>query len=297
MGMSKSASKKSARREEGGVDESRGLYVYCVGTLDALAQLFEGELPAPIESSGELSLIDARGLAAVASAVPLSDYGEEALSAKLVDASWTAVRALRHEAVVEHFARRASVAPLRFGTIYLRRESVERMLDERHAELRRILERLSGREEWGVNVYGERAKLKAEVVRLSPRLREMSERADSASPGQAYLLRKKIDALRDEEVRAETRRIVNAMENELVSVSEGATRLRLLKDEANDRGELAAKFAFLVAREGFDAFRAAAEHLAHEYAPLGFSIELTGPWPAYNFASEAEKDEGVTVKG
>jgi hypothetical protein len=296
--MSKSASKKSVQRDEGGSgDEAFGLYVYCVGARDALARLFEGELPAPIETSARLELIGAQELAAVASAVPLSAYGEEALGAKLEDASWTAVRALRHEAVVEHFARRASVAPLRFGTIYLRRESVERMLDERGAELRRIVERLGGREEWGVNVYAERAKLKGEVARLSPRLREMSERADTASPGQAYLLRKKIDALRDDEVRAETRRIISEMERALASASEGATRLRLLKDEANDRGELAVKLAFLVPREGFDAFRAAAESLAQEYAPLGFQIELTGPWPAYNFASEDEKGQRSEVNG
>ena len=280
-------------RSEGGEAGGLAFYVYCVGARDALARAFEGESPAAIETSEGLELITAGGLAAVASAVPLSDYGEEALGSRLEDAAWTAVRALRHEGVVEHFARRAAVAPLRFGTIYLRRESVGRMLEERGEELGRVVARLEGREEWGVNVYAERAKMKEEVVRLSPRLREMSERAEQSAPGQAYLLRKKIEALRDEETRAETRRVVNEMEAALSSVSAGAARLRLLKDEANERGELAAKLAFLVAREGFDAFRAAAERLAEQHAPLGFRIELTGPWPAYNFASEDESFEGA----
>jgi hypothetical protein len=295
--MSRGESKKSSRGGGGGGGEGRALYVYCVGARDALARVFEGELPAAIESTERLELITAGGLAAVASAVPLSDYGEEALGSRLEDAAWTAVRALRHEGVVEHFARRASVAPLRFGTIYLRRESVGRMLEERGEELRRVVERLEGREEWGVNVYAERAKMKAEVVRLSPRLREMTERADSSTPGQAYLLRKKIDALRDEETRAETKLVVARMEGGLAAASVGAARLRLLKDEANERGELAAKFAFLVAREGFEEFRVAAESLAELYAPLGFRIELTGPWPPYNFASEDESLEGGKGKG
>lgn len=291
--MSKGERKKSSRGEAGGGEEARALYVYCVGAREALAQVFEGELPPAIESAERLELIPAGDLAAVASAVPLSDYGEEALGARLEDAAWTAVRALRHEGVVEHFARRASVAPLRFGTIYLRRESVGRMLEERGEELRRVVARLEGHEEWGVNAYAERAKMKAEVTRLSPRLREMSERADASTPGQAYLLRKKIEALRDEETRAETKRVVGAMESALAAESAGSARLRLLKDEANEHGELAAKFAFLVAREGFDRFRAAAERLAEHYAPLGFRIELTGPWPPYNFASEDESTEGV----
>lgn len=294
--MSKGESKKSRRGDEGGEAGGLALYVYCVGARDALSRAFEGELPAAIEASEGLELITAGELAAVASAVPLSDYGEEALGSRLEDAAWTAVRALRHEGVVEHFARRAAVAPLRFGTIYLRRESVGRMLEERGAELGRVVARLAGREEWGVNVYAERAKMKEEVVRLSPRLREMAERADSSAPGQAYLLRKKIDALRDEETRAETKRVVNEMEAALSSASAGAARLRLLKDEADERGELAAKLAFLVPREGFEEFRAAAERLAEQHAPLGFSIELTGPWPAYNFAEAKEDGEGEGVR-
>jgi hypothetical protein len=291
--MSKEESKKIGRGDEGGEADGLAFYVYCVGARDALARAFEGESPAAIETSEKLELITAGELAAVASAVPLSDYGEEALGSRLEDAAWTAVRALRHEGVVEHFARRAAVAPLRFGTIYLRRESVGRMLEERGEELGRVVARLEGREEWGVNVYAERAKMKEEVVRLSPRLREMSERAGQSAPGQAYLLRKKIEALRDEETRAETKRVLNEMESALSSVSMGAARLRLLKDEANERGELAAKLAFLVPREGFEEFRAAAERLAEQHAPLGFRIELTGPWPAYNFASEiAEGEKG-----
>ncbi len=288
--MSEGESKKSSR---GGEGEGLALYVYCVGARDALARVFGGELPSAIENSERLELLTAGELAAVASAVPLSDYSEEALMSRLEDASWTAVRALRHEAVVEHFARRASVAPLRFGTIYLKRESVGRMLEERGEELRRVVARLEGREEWGVNVYVERAKMKAEVTRLSPRLREMSERADASAPGQAYLLRKKIEALRDDETRAETKLILARMEGGLAAASVGTARLRVLKDEANELGELAAKFAFLVARDGFEEFRVQAESLAEIYAPLGFRMELTGPWPAYNFASDDESFEGV----
>ncbi|MCA1635928.1 MAG: GvpL/GvpF family gas vesicle protein [Acidobacteria bacterium] len=290
----KIASKKGRREAAGGGEADEALYVYCIGAQEKLAGNFEGELPTPIESKGpaKFVLIEGDGLAAVATRVPLSEYNEEALETKLRDATWMATRALRHEAVVEHFAHRASVVPLRFGTIYTGRASVEQMLGERGAQLRAIIARLEGREEWGVNVYGERAKLKDEVARLSPRLREMVERAEASTPGQAYLLRKKIDALRDDEVRAVTRRIVAGMESALAAVSVGEVRLRLLKDESNDRGELAAKLAFLVPRDGFDEFRAAAERLAAEYAPLGFSIELTGPWPPYNFASEDENAEG-----
>ncbi|PYS93853.1 MAG: hypothetical protein DMF64_03110 [Acidobacteria bacterium] len=279
-----SGHKQKRKDETESQTNEQGFYVYCVGARAALESLFDAALPAAMEADARLELIADDALAAVCSAVSLADYGEEALQARLHDATWTALRALRHERVVEHFARRASVVPLRFGTIYLARGGVEQMLAERRAELQGIIERLRGREEWGVNVYCDRAKLLTQIVLLSPRLRELSEQAARATPGQSYLLQKKIEALRADETRAAARRTSNEIERELARVSAGVARLRVLKDEASEHGDAVVKFAFLVARARFDDFRAAAERLAEAHAPAGYKLELTGPWPAYNFA-------------
>jgi hypothetical protein len=289
--MSERESKKELD-ESADVEGARGFYVYCVGEREALASLFDEKIPGAIEGESALELVEASGLAAVVSRVPLADYSEDALAARLQDATWTATRALRHERVAEHFARRATVVPLRFGTIYLRRESVVKMLEERGAQLLDALRRIEGREEWGLNVYVERARLREEVARVSPRLRELAERAETSAPGQAYLLRKKIDAMRDEEARSVVRSVASEIETALAETCDGAARLRVMKDEATERGELSARLAFLVARERFEEFRAAAERLAAEHAPNGFSFELTGPWPAYNFVEDDERGKG-----
>jgi len=292
--MSERGAKQSRGRGDvgaGGDAEGRAFYVYCVGETGALAPLFDDALPDAIEDDSRLEAVEAGGLTAVVSAVPLDAYGEGALAGRLTDAAWTATRALRHERVAEHFARRAAVVPLRFGAIYLRREGVGQMLEGRAAQFRAVLARLEGREEWGLNTYVERARLREEVTRVSPRLREMAERADASAPGQAYLLRKQIEGLRDEEARAETRRVAREVEETLAAACDGAARLRVLKDEATEQGELAARLAFLVPREDFDGFRAAAERLADRHTPLGFRFELTGPWPAYNFAAVQEESQ------
>jgi Gas vesicle synthesis protein GvpL/GvpF len=266
---------------------ARGFYVYCIGARAELEPLFAAALPAAIEADAPLELIGADDLSAVASSVPLVDYGEESLPTRLADATWTAVRAMRHERVVEHFARRVPVVPLRFGTLYLARANVERMLAEQSAELRAIVARLRGHEEWGVNLYGDRTRLLEKIVELSPRLRELREQAERATPGQAYLLQKKIETMRTDEARAKSRRVAGEIERMLRAVCVAAVRLRVLKDEAAEHGDTLAKFAFLVERARFAEFRAAAERLADEHAAAGFKIELTGPWPAYNFAGAA----------
>jgi hypothetical protein len=263
-----------------------GYYIYCVAETAAAQELDTNSFPAAIEDSAKLEWVTANDLAALASAVPLAAYGEDALAEHLSDATWTAVRAMRHETVVEYVARRASVVPLRFGTIYLERSSIERMLQEKERELAQIIERLRGHEEWGVNVYSDRAVLLARITEVSPRLRELARQAEAASPGQSYLMQKKIEALRVDEVRTALNEIVDRIEKTLSEQAEDVKRLRILKVEATEHGELKAKFAFLVKRAQFEEFRAAAERLADENVAAGIRLELTGPWPAYNFSTE-----------
>jgi hypothetical protein len=274
-------SARETKKESG--QKAQGLYVYCIAERGSLEPIFAEALPDAIEPEAALEMVVQNNLAAAISPVPLSEYGEDELPKHLTDATWTAIRAMRHERVAEHFARRAAVVPLRFGTIYLERAGVEQMLSERGAELSAIIERVRGREEWGLNLYFDRAKLLENIVTLSPNLRELAEQAESASPGQSYLMRKKIESLREREARAELKRSAAKIEQELSGASCGVKRLRVLKDEGSERGELAAKFAILVERKGFDQFHAQAERLANEYAPAGFQVELTGPWPPYNF--------------
>ena len=258
-------------------------YVYCIAESAAAAELPPESLPPAIEEDAKFEWVVTGELAALSSQVPLASYNEESLAEHLSDPSWTAARAMRHETIAEYVARRAAIVPLRFGTIYLERAGIERMLSEKAKELREILERLRGREEWGVNVFCDQSVLMSSITSVSPVLRELSERAAQASPGQSYLMQKKIDALKVDESRAALNRIIEQVEKTLSEKSDDAKRLRVLKVEATEHGELKAKFAFLIKKSVFENFRDAAEHLAQEHQAAGVRLELTGPWPAYNF--------------
>ena len=260
-------------------------YVYCIAESTAVTQLPADSLPAAIEDDAQLEWISVNTLAALVSQVPKTSYSEERLAEHLTDATWTAIRAMRHETVVEYVAKRVSAIPLRFGTIYLERSRIEQMLTEKSRELELILEQLHGREEWGVNVYSDRAALLSSITSVSPVLRELVERAAAAPPGQSNLMQKKIDAMRVDEARAAVNRIVDQIEEKLKEQSDQGQRLRILKVETTERGELKAKFAFLVKRSGFEEFRDAAERLAQEHQAAGIRLELTGPWPVYNFVT------------
>ncbi len=265
-------------------------YVYCIAESAAAAELPVDSLPAAIEDNSKLEWIMIDDLAALSSRVPLESYSEEKLAEHLSDASWTAVRAMRHETVMEYVAKHATVVPLRFGTIYLERAGVVRMLTEKRKDLAQLLEQLRGREEWGVNVFCDQSTLMSAIISVSPKLRELTEQAAQASPGQSYLMQKKIETLRVDEARVALNRIIDDVEKALGEQADEGKRLRILKVEATEHGELKGKFAFLVKRAEFEEFRAAAERLAEEHLAVGVRLELTGPWPAYNFTEVTSRN-------
>src|SRR5215207_1154351 len=187
-------------------------YISCIAESAAAAQLPVDSLPAAIEDTSKLEWVSVNTLVALASQVPRATYSEENLAEHLTDATWTAIRAMRHETVVEYVAKRATVIPLRFGTMYRERSGVEQRRTQKSRELDSSIEQLRGREEWGVNVYCDRAVLLSSITSVSPVLRELVERAAQAPPGQSYLMQKKIDTLKVDEARAAVNRIVDQIE-------------------------------------------------------------------------------------
>ena len=263
-------------------------YVYCVAENDAATDVITQPLPPALEPETIIELVDVDGLCAIASRVSLAQYGEDVLSNNLAEAGWLAPRAMKHEQVVEHFARRTSVVPLRFGTVYLDRQGIQKMLSTRRPELASIIDRLRGREEWGVNLYFDRNELLDSITSVSPRLRELAAQAESSAPGQSYLLKKKIESLKVDEVRSEISRLIDETEKKLAGSVDEIQRLRVLKVESTEHGELKAKFAVLIERSKFEEFHSSVEEWAVENKNTGMRIELTGPWPAYNFTTRAE---------
>jgi hypothetical protein len=260
-----------------------GIYVYCIGKAEELEKVSKRAVHTGIEDNASIEFLYGEDLVAVTSRVPLPDYDEENLSQRLLDPSWIAVRAMRHEQIVEHFAKHCSVVPLRFGTIYLESSHVTQMLRDQRSQLNALLEVLRDSEEWGINVFFDQNKLLKSIDTISPLLRGLSVQAEKASPGQSYLLQKKASALKKDEARLEMERTIGELEAAFRANSDGLRRLRTLKVEATEQGELKAKFAVLLKRSAFENFRKTSERLAEKHEASGLRLEFAGPLPPYNF--------------
>jgi Gas vesicle synthesis protein GvpL/GvpF len=218
-----------------------------------------------------LSMVQAAGLAAVVSEVPLSRYGEEPLRRHLEDLTWLEGAARAHHVVVDALAQAGPVVPARLATVYLNAERVAEMLTERRDEFVDGLDRVNGRAEWGVKAY---AMEMTDAARPAP--------ADS---GLAYLRRRRAQLTAQNEGLENAAREATAVHASLAHFAAGARR-HAPQDRRLSGAETAMVLngAYLVDKDRVVEFTDLVSALSKCHAAV--RLEVTGPWPPYSFIAE-----------
>ncbi|GLZ53704.1 GvpL/GvpF family gas vesicle protein [Actinomycetospora sp. NBRC 106378] len=241
-------------------------YLYAVGRdLERVPDVGSGGV-----GGGALRLVGEAGLQAVVSDVDREAF--EDLDAHREDLAWLASVARAHHGVVEAVGRAHAVAPLALATVYLDDDRVRAVLRESHEAFTAVLDRVDGRDEWGVKAY----------VRPGAARAAAGERPSS---GAAYL-RARRDALR-----AGDAAVADAeREAEAVDAAVSALAVESRRHPPQDRSltgrteQMVLNGAYLVDRSAAAEVRA----LVEERSRTGsIDLELTGPWAPYSFAGGA----------
>lgn len=238
-----------------------------------------------IEPGAPVVCVGEDDLAAVVSPVPLDLFDPEVLEARLTDLTWLAPRARAHQAVLAGID--APIAPLRFGTIFRDEGGVRAMLRTNGPLFRAALDRLAGRREWGVKIYADPKRVSDHVLISSTRVRDLIAQRNRMSSGAAYMLQKKLDIL----ILEESRRLADLCICESqarLSARAAATAGGPTSQRSEDGPELIFSGAYLVDETRFSDFAGEIRTLVNQYDCFGF--DLTGPWPAYSFASAPEQE-------
>ena len=218
----------------------------------------------------------------IVSSVPEREYGAASLERGLQRLEWVGIRAMAHEAVIEHFLSASAVLPMQLFTLFT---SDERAVDHVVRDRRRlapILSRIDGRHEWGVRLTWDEAAARTAVEKKHGAGKPGKAGKASGVSGASYLERKRdlldVNRVQLAAARAEADRLFRAMSREV-----SAARRRTETEKAAPGSRLLLDAAFLVpARQG-GAFRAALRRKAKGLSALGLDLSLTGPWPPYNF--------------
>jgi hypothetical protein len=147
---------------------------------------------------------------------------------------------------------------------------VRDLLARHHDRVAATLSELAGKTEWGVKVY------------LDPTAAGVESSEAGESSGAAYLRRKsrEVDA-RQESVR-QAREGAVAFHEELAAIAMGAAVTLPL--HRRDGVEIVLNGAYLIADADVARFHDAVATWRQDEMARGWSIEVTGPWPPYNFA-------------
>jgi hypothetical protein len=250
-----------------------GTWVYAVaeGVDPDLLTGMTGVAGEPVRTTG------ANGLTAVVGTVPLAAFDEDALRRNLEDIDWLARVAQAHDAVVAAVARAVPAVPFRMATVYFDDTRVESFLDSRAEGFRAALSHVAGRSEWGVKAL-------LDVGRLSEAERARPDGPRGSGAGAEYLRRRREQHLARERVDQLAVEHADEIHAALTALAVDACLHRPQSQAlAQQKAPMILNAAYLV-DDG------AAAEFAHAVGRLdegrpGVELELTGPWPAYSFAS------------
>jgi hypothetical protein len=232
----------------------------------------EGVLP-----EARLEVIDAAGLAALASLVPRALFAAADPACRAGEPDWVAARAAAHHAVVALAAAGGPCLPLGFGTLFSTTAGIAGWLDAHAPALLRALAQVSGRQEWAVTIVEDAAGhadwLRAHDAGLLARAAALA----TAARGAAFLLARQMDKAVAAAREARAAKVSATVQARLASLGE------LRVDLPPGPARLA--WSLLAAPEA--QVEAIVADIGVALQGTGLTLRVTGPWPPYAFARAA----------
>ena len=256
------------------------LWTYCVLRVeDPYPQDLSG-----VHESGSVERVQAGSLAALVSRVPKAVFAEEPLRRHLNDLPWLERTARAHEAVLEQTLSSSTIVPLRMCTLFETGDSVRAMLEGQRDTFEAALEALTGRQEWGVKVLIDTSRLLEQARARSDQVPALEEELRDRGAGGAYMVRRRLER--------HVRDLADTLASEIAEQAharlqdwaiDAVTRPAQNRDLSGHEGEMLLNAAYLVQADRIAELRQLVSELETHYGDLGARIELTGPWPPYNF--------------
>ncbi len=228
------------------------------------------------------------GIAALVSSVDGDTYAPASLEQSTGDVDWMSPRAVAHDRVLTWASDRGAVIPMPMFSLFTGSPAVQRMLRERSGQLAEALRHVARGREYALRVYRVDAELMDAMTTLNPRLAELAVKAAAASPGQRYLLERKLDDEKRSEMRGVTIEVADAIVGALSADALDTVKSAVPRvTDAAGRGTMVLNAAFLVEPERLTAFQRTLTSLVEQHGARGFRFDFTGPWPPYHFAGAA----------
>ncbi len=255
------------------------LYVYAV-TREAVTPEVDG-----IDGSRRFGIASIDGISAVFTPVSAEEFSQEVIDRRAGDLEWLGAIGYRHQAVAAELMKLTSIVPLRAFTLFSSEESLRSYLHANHEVLAKMLDRLEGKQEWTLRIELDAERWHAALPKRVEALRTLQNEIETAPPGKAFLLKKKLQD--------ETKRASHAAEQELVGELErmilGKLGCETVSETRERRDGAFPQINVLINRDEESVLQELHGALRERHAGEGVTLGLTGPWPPYTFATMSEE--------
>ncbi len=245
-----------------------------------------------VDGKGEVFNIPYRELEAVVSKVSSEEFRSEEVQKKAQeDLKWIKEKGVAHERVIEEAMRRndkiLSLIPMRFGTIFREKARLKQVLDKDYSKIKGVLEKIQGKQEWGVKVYlKDKRKFEQLIKEKNKAIKEKEREIADLPEGMAFFMEEELKEVISKELNKQLDNIVESLFETLKKHAVGSVKNKVLEKELTGRPEpMVLNVAYLILKEKIEDFRKEVEDLNQEMQTKGFCLEYTGPWPAFNFTS------------
>lgn len=233
---------------------------------------------------GAVSLIPDREVAALATSVSADDYAPDRVEALTAELEWVSERATAHDRVLTWASDNGAVIPFPMWTLFRDEKAVKAMLSKRMTELGETFKRIADGREFIVRVYVQPGAVMDRLGAHSAELLGLEAEAAKASPGQKYLLQRKIEHVRRDSGSDVAANVAGEIHDALRAASMDSVREQPVNAGApREQGRAILNASFLVAPPRVVDFQRALTAMVNKYEPSGFKFDFTGPWPPYHF--------------
>jgi hypothetical protein len=230
-----------------------------------------------VDPAATIETVALDDLAAVVSRVPLAQFDEAPLRARLSDMAWVEQTARGHERVLEAVGSQQTVVPMRMCSVYRDSNRVRGMLTREGQWLRSALDDLEGTSEWGVKVFA------GPPVQPAP----PAEPGGAPASGVAYMEQRR----RERKERGQSEEAISsACQTIFLRLSAASRRALVVPSQRPEVSghpwDMVLNSVYLVPDAELPGFHDAVAALEDEVRPLRLELRATGPWPAYNFVPD-----------
>lgn len=256
----------------------KGLLLYCItNSYDIEVTNILG-----LDQLNKLYYIEHKEMYGIVSDLDLDKYGEEAMESRSEDIEWLTENAKKFMDIMLAVHEKTSIIPMKFMTIFNVEHRVKNIIEENYNIFISDFERMKGRQEYSVKIYCDDKVFKKNFI--GEEIQKFEKSLVGKPKGAAFFLKKKFDSELDNKVQNKICKIANSIaENIQEIVVDMKSNKLLAKEITNKEIPMILNCAFIIDINEVEKISICIEKIKNEYKKNGFSIEVSGPWPPYNF--------------